>query len=117
MPPYSVEFSQEIVVALHVTQLSVRVAVFLQGPVRRRRDDQVNTLCLEKTEVPRIMAVQMMDRWNLAELRIDAGGESRIPGYPRQIRLVISDGAHFTWDERRQITIWQGRGLYGAHWR
>src|SRR5260221_9102132 len=51
MRPYLVELGQELVVALDVPHLPVRLAVFLEGPIGRRGQDQVEAIRLQVRHV------------------------------------------------------------------
>jgi hypothetical protein len=62
-----------------------------------------------------IVAVQMMDRWDLAELRVDARRESWIPRYSWQIGLMIRDRANLLWHERVQVDARQRGSQNSAH--
>jgi len=87
--PHLVELGDKTAVISDMTQLIGMLPVFLQRPIRRRSDDQVDTILCKKIEVPGIGVVQLMPCGNALELPFDLPDQQGILGNPRQCGLMI----------------------------
>src|SRR5258708_22155226 len=62
MAPHLVEFREELIVALDVPHLALRVSILFKSPIRWRCQDQVETLGLKRAHLPCIAELQPMRR-------------------------------------------------------
>jgi hypothetical protein len=101
MSPNEVELIEEFLVFADVSELPLRISIFLQRPIRRRSDDEMNALRLT-FDGARIGDANIVDSRNSRQCGLNERGEAAIFGDARNIRLWIGQLLQLRWLELRQ---------------
>jgi hypothetical protein len=91
MSPDLIELGEERFVIFNVSQLTFRISIFLQCPVRRRGEDEVNASGDELTHGPSVRKVKDMSCRNSVNRFSDQPHKLLVSRYARNIGLGVVD--------------------------
>ena len=94
--PHFIQFGKKLIVDRDVAELTVVLAVRLQRPIRRRREDEMDAAVSQGVKIAGIVAVEVMRRGNLTEQACNRTSQGRITCDAGQVCLMIGE-----WPETR----------------
>jgi hypothetical protein len=103
MSPDLIELGEERFVILNVSQLTFRVSIFLQSPVGRGRQYEMNTSGLELAHGPSVREVQHVSCRNPVNGFSNQSKELLIFRYARDIRLRVGERINFRRHKLREV--------------
>src|SRR3972149_4167817 len=101
--PDPVKFLKELIVIFDMTELRFRVSIFLQRPVGRRSQYQVNALRLEVGHLPSVAQEQAMRGRNGADRLLDGSYRLPVLRQSRNSPLCIAQMPQFTRNEGGEV--------------
>lgn len=89
--PHAIQFGEELLVVGYVAKLVLAPPVLLERPVRRRCEDEVDTLVGHGCHVPGVPEVEVVGRWDALHRLLDQAREPWVPSDSGQCLLMVAE--------------------------